>query len=124
MNKNTLVVIAVSMLLVIIVFSISIITKKSVPKSAILIDIAPYQNDETEFNSLEKDFAVFNQDENLFAEIDQTYGDILDLSELALDENVILKEGAVADFSEDLKSFSDDEIVLEELDQTFVEISQ
>lgn len=124
MNKNTLIVIAISMLLVIIVFSISIITKSPAPKSAILIDIATYQNDEAELNSFEKDLAVSNKDENLFTEIDQTYSDILDLSELAFDEDLISKEGAIADFSEDLKSFSDDETAMEELDQAFVEISQ
>jgi hypothetical protein len=124
MNKNTLIVVAVSMLLAIILFSISIITKSPAPKSGNLMDIMPYQNDEAELNLFEKDLVAYDQNENIFIEIDQTYSDILDLSESAFDEDSILKEGVAVDFSEDLKSFSDDETALGELDQTFVEISQ
>jgi hypothetical protein len=124
MNKNILIIVTVFTLLVIIVFSISIIKKNPAPKPETIIDIASYQNDEAKIDSFEEDLTKSNQDENLFLEIDQTYSDILDLSESALDEDLILKEGTAADFSEDLKSFSDDEIALEELDQAFIEISQ
>jgi len=83
-----------------------------------------YQKDLVELDSFSNDLALSDQNSDLFLEIDQTYNDILDLNETALDENAISEEAASADFSEDLNSFNNDEAVLLEIDQSLNEVTQ
>lgn len=93
------------------------------------LDIAQFEKDEAVLNEIGADIDVLSQDDTLFDEIDQTFGDILDEvagipSEEALDTSSIDAEASQVDLSDTLDAFDADNALLQELDQTFDDVSQ
>lgn len=93
------------------------------------LDIAQFEKDEVVLNEIGADIDVLSQDDVLFDELDQTFGDILDEvagipSEEALDTSSIDAEASQVDLSDTLDAFDADNALLQELDQTFDEVLQ
>ena len=93
------------------------------------LDVAQFEKDEAVLNEIGADIDILSQDDALFNEIDQTFGDILDEvagipSEEALDTSSIDAEASQVDLSDTLDAFDADNALLQELDQIFDEVSQ
>lgn len=85
---------------------------------------ALYQKDEAELDSFGDDLALSGGDLAVSSEVDQTFDDILDTNELALDEDSISKEATDIDLSGELNASASDDVVLKEADQALVEVAQ
>ncbi len=85
---------------------------------------ALYQKDEAELDSFGDDLALSGGDLVISSEVDQTFDDILDTNEVALDEDLISKEATDVDLSGELNASASDEAVLKEADQALVEVAQ
>ncbi len=121
MNKNLI--IAIVVVLVVVVGAFFIFKDKKA------LDVSFIQGDETELAGWLSDFEAFSQDDALAAELDQTFGDILDegaaiSADAALDDSSISQEASQADFLQTLNAFAADDAALQELDQISGEVSQ
>lgn len=91
------------------------------------IDTALFDKDEAELSAFNNNIALFDQDNTILDEINQTFSDILDegaivSAESALDLTSLEQEASVVDFSGDLNILNEN--ILQELDQAFGEVLQ
>jgi len=120
MNKN--IIIGVVVVVIILVGAFFTIFRGKPP-----IETAIFDKDETELGAFGSDVALFEQDNTIFDELNQTFSDILEegavvSTEASIDLTSLNKEASGADFSGDLDVFN--EGVLQELDQVLGEVSQ
>lgn len=121
MNKNTVISIAVVVLVVMGALFIF--------RGDKAFDVSGLDRDGAELDNMAIDLDAFSNDNVAIEELNQTLSDILDETAVisaaeALDESSIAQESSQIDFEQTLNDFAADDAALSEFDQAFGEVSQ